>query len=356
LFRKSRLLRLARVAELSICRVEGAVRARRRAPRTGDVPLRVLAHVVGYPPLRNAGSEHALHGVMRQLRQRGHETMVLADGHGHPHELDGVEIVTDSRHASALLYEWADVVLTQLEARSGALRLAARHHRPLTLLLHLGGLDPHTTVGRFDLVVFAAAWLRDAKPWPGPSMVLHIPVDADDYRTDPGAATTLIGLSELKGSSVFYSLAERFPDRQFLGVRGAWGQQLIPSPLPTNVVVLDNTSDIRSVYARTRVLLMPSRFEVFPRTCREAALSGIPVIATPCAGIREAIGDAALYAARDDIDTWAMHLRALDDPGSYERRSRLVRAFVEGQDFTAEFDEFERRLIELAGLDVAAQR
>jgi glycosyltransferase involved in cell wall biosynthesis len=281
---------------------------------------------------------------LRDLRRRGHEIRVFSPGVSR--EVDDIRVIGDARSRSQL-YDWSDVVVTQLEARPTALRLAARHRRPLVLFLHLGGLDPRSTYGKFSLVVFAASWLQAAKPWAGPTMVLHIPVDADQYKTTPGDSITLVGLSKLKGAPTFYELARRFPERPFLGVKGAWGEQIEPSVLPRNVTILDNTPDMRSVYGRTRVLIMPSRFEVFPRACREAALSGIPVIATPCDGVREALGDAALYAERDDVGSWVSQLVSLDDPAAYSECSERVRAFVEQQDFTAELDDFAERLVRI---------
>jgi glycosyltransferase involved in cell wall biosynthesis len=336
--------RLVGNAVLAADRARGFVRARPRRIADGSA-IRVLAHVPGYPPERNAGSEIALHRVLRDLRRRGHEIQVLSPGVSR--DVDGIRVIGDGGSCRQL-YDWSDVVVTQLGARRRALRLAARHDRPLVLFLHLGGLDPKSTYGKFSLVVFAASWLRTAKPWGGPAMVLHIPVDAEQYEATPGDSITLVGLSELKGAPIFFELARRFPERPFLGVRGAWGEQMEPSVLPDNVKILDNTPDMRSVYGRTRILLMPSRFEVFPRVCREAALSGIPVIATPCDGVREALGDAALYAPRNDVDSWVSHVLSLDDPTVYGERSDRVREFVAQQDFTAELDEFAERLVRIA--------
>ena len=51
----------------------------------------------------------------------------------------------------------------------------------------------------------------------------------------------------------------------------------------------------QSVYARTRLLLMPSRSESFGRVGLEAAASGIPTIASPVEGVPEVLGDCALF-------------------------------------------------------------
>jgi glycosyltransferase involved in cell wall biosynthesis len=75
----------------------------------------------------------------------------------------------------------------------------------------------------------------------------------------------------------------------------------------------------------TRVLLMPSRYESYGRTAIEAAASGIPTIAHPTPGLREALGAAGIYANRDNPDDWVTAIRALtSDPVAYSRRSRQV--------------------------------
>jgi glycosyltransferase involved in cell wall biosynthesis len=295
----------------------------------------------------NAGAELALRSALRELATRGHEIRVVTEASAVSGSTDGIEVVDDERRARAANYQWSDVVITQLAARNRAIRLAARYDRPVVLFLHLGGLDAAAAFGSLDLVVFTAEWLREHQPWSGPSLVLHIPVDEDQYRTSRGDSITLIGLSELKGAQTFYELARRMPDRTFVGVRGAWGEQVVPNPLPPNVTILENTPQMRAVYSRTRILLMPSRTEVFPRVCREAAASGIPTIAHPCDGIREALGNAALFADRCDIDAWMTHIESLDDRATYARQSELACSALDRFDYMGEFDRFEDRLREL---------
>ncbi|WP_063733610.1 glycosyltransferase family 4 protein [Streptomyces sp. RTd22] len=98
-------------------------------------------------------------------------------------------------------------------------------------------------------------------------------------------------------------------ERRFLLVRAA-GQD--PGPLPPNVELTERT-DPRTVYARTRLLLVPSAVESYGRAGLEVMLSGIPVLAAPLPGTREALCDAAVYAPRDDVGQWVEEIRHLDD-------------------------------------------
>lgn len=62
-----------------------------------------------------------------------------------------------------------------------------------------------------------------------------------------------------------------------------------------NVTVTPGTSDMRPVYARAKVLLMPSLWwESGGRVASEAMMNGLPVIATNRGGIPELVGDSGV--------------------------------------------------------------
>ena len=177
--------------------------------------------------------------------------------------------------------------------------------------------------------------------------MLHPPIREDHYATTPGDALTLVNLTKPKGVDLFVALAERLPDRSFLGVKG---NDAIEGdrPLPANVTIVEHVDDMRTIYGRTRVLLLPSVYESYGRVALEAAASGIPTIAHPTEGVRDAMGDAALWADRDDVATWSALIAELDDPAVYDRRSRSARARFETLDPVGEVDAFEQALRALA--------
>ena len=329
----------------------GQARPRDRPARDNSSGLRILADVPGYPPTTLAGSEQGLHDVLRWLVGRGHEVHVATAGRVKPIHLNGVQVTpAGDRRALSTEYRWADLVVTQLGRRNPAIRLAARSNRPLVHFLHMGGADPSIVFGTPALVVFSAGWLSERFPWPGPSMVLPSPVFADDYRVESDRTSiTLIGLSELKGAKTFFALAEHRPDLHFLGVRGSWGDQIVPDELPTNVEIIPTTPDIRSVYARTRVLLMPSANETRGRTALEAAASGIPTLAHPTSGLVEVLGPDGLYADRGDAGAWLRLVMELDSPERYEVEHRRALLTSARWDPEPDLEGFESRLRSIAG-------
>src|SRR5690606_23963369 len=108
-----------------------------------------------------------------------------------------------------------------------------------------------------------------------------------------------------KGAEIFYDLADRLPDQDFLVVEGGYErarQVYIEKP---NVMFQPNTGDMRGrVYRKTRVLLMPSSYESYGMSADEACVSGIPVVASPIAGLVECLHTAAFHVDLEERDEW----------------------------------------------------
>src|SRR5690606_33938789 len=87
-----------------------------------------------------------------------------------------------------------------------------------------------------------------------------------------------------------------------------------------NVEVVDHVrgEDMRQrVYARTRVLLMPSSYEAWGRAGGEALARGIPVVAPPTPGLCEALGDAGIFVDREGVPGYEAVLRKLMHPADH---------------------------------------
>lgn len=308
--------------------------------------MKILAYVHGYPPAHNAGSEMMLHTMLRQLQQRGHEVQVLT-GTGSNTTYQGVSICIDLVQEHALA-DWCDIIITHLSWTQRALVLAGLHRKPVAHLIHNRSLRQYGIIPRpFDLAVFNCWSTYRGVSWPGPHVVIDPLVDIAEYRTEPGECITLINLNGNKGAGAFYALAENMPDRPFLGVVGAYGEQDIRS-LP-NVEIMDNTPDIVEVYGKTRILMMPSISESWGRTAIEAAASGIPTVASHAPGIVEALDYAGVFVHRDDLESWMIAIQATDDPAVYEARSEMARQRAEElySQFQSHIDEVEKAMLEL---------
>lgn len=301
--------------------------------------MRIVAVVPVYPPHSRNGAVLTTHEYLRALAERGHDVQVVSRSGvpGRPAMLDGVTVQRGAYLVEQMI-PTADVVVHHL-GDSGRVKDAAGG-KPRVVLAHSFAVN-HANLSGAALVVWASQALSDASSHEGPSIVVHPPVIPEDYRTEPGDAVTLVGLSKHKGVKTFWRVAERLPDVQFLGVKGAWGEQI--EPRSPNVEIMPTTQDMREVYGRTRILLAPSVRETYGRVPIEAMYSGIPVIAHPSPGPLEALRDAdtgVRFVDRDYIDGWVQAITDLLDPDVWSEASAAARAHADTLDPTADLARF----------------
>jgi glycosyltransferase involved in cell wall biosynthesis len=287
--------------------------------------MQVMARAHAYLPHHPAGAELTLHALLVALVDRGHRAEVWLTQHGparRPYELDGVLVHPAGTGENMLGYaQRAGAIVSHLESDATTATLAAAVRRPHVVLHHntLGPLQPGAA-----LTVFNARWVQAR--YGGGGIVVRPPVDPDRYTTTPGSAVTLVNLWPAKGGDLFAQLVARMPDVQFLGVRGAYGHQVTPAG--ANVTVLDTVPGDRmrdEVYARTRLLLMPSEYESWGRTGVEAMASGIPVVAHPTPGLLESLGPAGVFVDRADPARWETAIRELLDERAWQAASVKAR-------------------------------
>lgn len=293
--------------------------------------MKVVARVHAYPPHCNAGAEMMLHALLRALTARGHECWVyLTDPCGivNPYRWEGISVVPKNVFDAEKAIKFADVAITHLGASSHTIRIAERFGVPSVYLVH-NDFDDTTrrelSKSPATLTVFNSHAMADALSGLASGIIVPPPVDHAEYRVEPGGHVTLINMIDIKGVDVFWKLAAALPDVPFLGVEGGYGHQETTGGLP-NVRIMGHTPKIRQAYEQTKILLMPSRYDTWGRVSVEAMSSGIPVIASPCPGVVEALGGAGFVVDRDDIDGWIETVRTLmDDPQAYAAASAAAR-------------------------------
>ena len=152
-------------------------------------------------------------------------------------------------------------------------------------------------------------------------------VDTDKFEplrqhTPGNTMVCLININPNKGSELFYSLATRMPNVQFLGVRGGYSKQDDKKDVPSNVLLIENQKDITVVFKRIGILIMPSLKETWGRTAVEAMASGVVVIHSYSEGLVECVGGAGIACDRDDENAWVDAINRLQGDPAYKEQMR----------------------------------
>lgn len=318
--------------------------------------MRLFAVVPGYLPETSGGAEIMLRTLMQELQRVGHSVRIIVVPEVRGRLAPVSNYVIDDLHVECvrlntlgelLAQVQPNLVISQLAATVPASQAAARYKIPTALIIHndLQRSRHRLSATNPNLLVFNSNWL--ARTYSVPSslsrIVVHPPVDCRNHKSTRGDHVTMINLTAAKGTEVFYSLARSEPGRRFLGVVSRYGDQdrrILP-----NVTFQEQTGDMRlAVWSRTRVLLMPSSYESYGLAALEACCSGIPVIAHPTPGLREALGGSALYCDRDQPEAWLNALRRLDDSQEYSKWSRCAQSRIHTLQTQSELDNWVRAI------------
>lgn len=273
-----------------------------------------------------------LHEMLKALVAKGHRAQVHLSRRSRaanvPYELDGVEIYPRSNSKQDVAWlepaAKADVLITHLDNTPQVVAAAITRDKPLVQILH----NTHPTTRTWatckaDLLVANSEWMADAFDRPEKMVVVRPPVHQADYAVplNPKGAITLVNLNQAKGGLLFAQLAALMPYRQFVGVKGAYGEQLTTT-LP-NVRIYEHAEiPISQIYRQSALVLMPSSYESWGRVGIEAMCSGIPVLAHPTPGLKESLGRAGVFADRDDLHLWRRIINnILGQPAIYKALS-----------------------------------
>jgi glycosyltransferase involved in cell wall biosynthesis len=312
-------------------------------------PLRILfVSDLNYLPQQAGGTQSLIHELAIALRDRGHDPVVLAplraDG---PvglktravMKLTGRETVRDGLMGYPVYRRWSlvgplddaidairpDVAIVMPRAAVPMAAELVRLSVPTLVyfqdveLQQLGG-DPRSLQG----VGFASNSHFTADRYAGrygiDSVVIPPLIQPDRYRTVCRPANvTMINPHPLKGGGLALDIAEACPEIPFALV-SCW---TLPDPERVhltrrvralgNVLLQPATADMKSVYGRAKILLVPSRWEeAWGRVASEAHVTGIPVIASDRGGLRESVGPGGILLDPDGpLGPWVDAVRSL---------------------------------------------
>ncbi|CAN7512375.1 glycosyltransferase [Aminobacter sp. LjRoot7] len=320
----------------------------------------------GYTPEFSGGVQSSTHHLVEQLRAHGHEASVLAALFGDgmfgfkaraKMKLTGQRAVIDSFPGYPVVRAWfpweavgfavqklkPDVAVVQCHKSVPIGK--ALEAQGIPLVVYLRNVEFHELGGDLS-ELRQARYIANSEftartygqRFGIESAVIPPTINPAHYATETsGDFVTLINPYEEKGFELAVRIAGRCPDIPFLFVE-SWKLaddhrariEEIIAPLG-NVRLESRTSNMKTVYGRTKILLAPSKWEeAWGRVASEAHCSGIPVIGSRRGGLPEAVGEGGVVLDYDaPLDDWVETVRRLwQDRAEYDRLSAAARAFA----------------------------
>ncbi len=295
------------------------------------------------------------HRIIKSLQSKGHNVRVLLHQANYyrinnTYNYDGVDVFPPNPNVIENLFRWSQCVFTHLDYTRWTIGMAGLYKKPVFHLIHNTHKYPEIeNANSSQHIVYNSLWGKDKLGYKWSNFILTPPTDYRDFEIGVDSAdneyVTLINLNENKGGEIFYQIAKAMPHKKFLGVKGSYDEQIIKD-LP-NITYIDKTTNILSVYQKTRILLMPSKYESWGITATEAMCCGIPVISSEAEGLKENCGKAGIYIKdRDDIESWVKEINKLDDANAYAAASKKAKTRAREHDPRKALDEFEQWLRE----------
>lgn len=330
--------------------------------KLADLPsqsaVNIAVYVKDYVPMTKAGAEITLHEIMLRLKEKGHHVIVFCNNPS-VDEYEGITIKPANNINK--FGKQIDVIFTQLDFTKNALTIARELNKPI---VHLAHGDASLKLYRLNyknvqMIISNSNWVNDSfKTLVNvPKLVVYPPLTIDKYKVNnkDAKAITMVNLIDLKGGNLFWQLARVMPDREFIAVKGGYGNQIMyPKDLP-NVTIMENQDDMREVFKKSRIILMPSSYESWGRVGMEAAVSGIPTIATATEGLLESLGNSGVFLENRDVASLVEAIRLLDDEETYKKHSEFAknRALEVSSKFNSQIDDVEKAMLKIVNKKVS---
>lgn len=183
------------------------------------------------------------------------------------------------------------------------------------------------------------------------SLLSYPLVDLPSYvvRSKRPRYITMINFRPEKGSALFVQLVKAFPSKQFLAIRGWQTIKHTKSQKKGNLLICGPYLDMRQVYKKTRLLLVPSVWpEPYGRIVLEAAVNGIPTIASAVGGLSEAVSEGGVLIDNYiDLSEWEKAINRFDTTTYYRLMAAKAVKRAHAYDMYHEYTVVEKAMEEL---------
>lgn len=304
--------------------------------------MKILAIVKLYAHKNRAGGELYLHHLLKQVK--GHDISVIVPDCKEikQYEYEGIKIF-ETKETNFLEYiDNCDILISQLDFAPISLDYGLKKNKKCILILHCYVPDLKRFVNNEKVLkifnsqyVFDNALKHNNYKNINTYKIIYPYTDFEkfnkyyDKKLDSREYITLINPSRSKGGDVFTELIKKYPERKFMVVVGGYYphlQDLQRFKKYSNCHIQENTPDIiKDVYLKSRIVLMPSRYETYGMVASETRAMGIPCIVNKKAGgLFENMGKLGLYgitpdedADEDNIESYCKMIELLDHKETY---------------------------------------
>jgi len=310
--------------------------------------MNILNSIHLYPPQHLCGAEFMIHAVNKELKKTNDVRVLLHQANQYRiknhYIYDGIDVFPPDQILTDKLINWSNAIFTHLDYTRWSIGMAAMFRKPLFHLIHNTHVyEEIVQAEKPQFIVYNSNWAKGLLNYNHESFTLYPPCDWRYYdcvdNSIDNEFITLINLNDNKGGNLLYEIAALLPHKKFLGVKGSYDEQCLKKM--SNVTILDKQLDIREVYKKTRILIMPSKYESWGRTATEAMCSGIPVICTETGGLTENCGTAGIYAERT-AEAYALAIQKLDNQKLYIRANKKCRERSRELDPALQLTEFAK--------------
>lgn len=281
--------------------------------------MNILFHIHAYPPDYLAGAETMAHRFAKYLVSVGHDVRVLHPETEKDGVFEGVKIFkfekndNDWKLPYSEHWHWADVVFTHLVYTHYCLNKSRWHEKKVIHIIH-NSFDDYLLRLRTknQYVIYNSDFVKEKLGYNHKGIVVKPPVDYREYQSvkPKGEYITLVNLNENKGGQQFIEIAKRLPQYKFLGIEGGYYDQ-IKDHTVKNIKYIGQQKDMKAIYESSKIVLVLSEYESYGQVAIEAISSGVPVIATPTLGLKESLGESAIFIERDNIEGWVNKITEL---------------------------------------------
>ena len=298
--------------------------------------MKILVVVELYFHKNKSGGEAYLHHFLKKIKEYTEATiniLIPNKEEDKKYDFEGIiinEVLESDEELDSYILE-ADILVSQLMLSPTVIKYSDKYKKPLIWLLH-GFFEGFTKFMKNNKIIKIFNSKNVLVDFSNKSNYIiqnyHIIYPFTDFdklskfkdkEIERREYITFINPVQNKGAELVIQIAKKNLKRKFLIVEGGYSHQEQKQYLTefrnlSNCHIIKNTNDIiNEIYLKSRIVLMPSKYESYGMVASEASCLGIPVIINREAkGLNENLGKLSLGGHDHDFKSYQRIIESLD--------------------------------------------